>query len=115
MPYPAQAERLGKYDKKETEMESKITLCTFQTINWQDFTGENLDMATNGKSRERVTEFLQIAPRNNTTRTNYIKTKIYYTQQISTCWLCRERDDMVNYVESETSTKEVQDLARLIG
>ena len=49
---------------------------------------------------KRETESQQIAANNNSIKTNYIKTKINYTQQSNKCRLCWERDVMINPIVS---------------
>ena len=46
----------------------------------------------------RETESLYIAAENNAIRTTYIKTIIDKTQQNSSCWLCVDRDEIINRI-----------------
>ncbi len=39
-----------------------------------------------------------MAAQNNAIRINYIKARIYKTQQNSKCWLCSDRDETVNHI-----------------
>ena len=59
-------------------------------------------MITKRKLKEKETESLLIAAQNNTTRLNYIKTKIDNTKN-SKCCLFGERDETVNYIIREWS------------
>ena len=51
----------------------------------------------------REIEFLLIAAQNNTTQTNYAQSKIDLMQQNNNCWLCGDRDEMINHIRSECS------------
>ena len=53
------------------------------------------------KENLRETESLQIAAQNNAIRVNHIKARIDKTQQNSKCWLCVNRDEMINHIISE--------------
>ena len=44
-----------------------------------------------------------MAAQNNTYKTNYVKAKIYYTQQNSKCRLCGDGDKTINHIISECS------------
>ena len=50
---------------------------------------------------KRETEALLIAAQNNAIRTNYLKTKIYKTQQNRRCRLCGDGDETINLIISE--------------
>ena len=52
---------------------------------------------------KRETQILLIATKNNAIRTNYVKVGIYKTKQNSKCWLCDDRDEMINHIISECS------------
>ena len=47
---------------------------------------------------KRETESLLIAAQNNTIKTNHIKARIDKMQQKSRCWLCCDRDEMINHI-----------------
>ena len=51
----------------------------------------------------RETEALQIAAQHSAIKSNYVKVKINYMQQNRKCTLCRERDEMINYLVSKSS------------
>ena len=53
------------------------------------------------RNLKRETEGLLIAAQNNATRTIYVKVKIENTQQNGMCWLCKEKDETLNYIISE--------------
>ena len=46
---------------------------------------------------------LLIAAQSNGIKNNYIKAKMDNTQQNRKCWLCGDRDEMVNHIISESS------------
>ena len=50
---------------------------------------------------ERETKSLLIAAQDNAIRINRIKARIDKTQQNSKCWLCGERDEIINHIMSE--------------
>ena len=52
---------------------------------------------------KRETESLLIAAQNNAIRTNFIKARIDKMQQNSKCWLCGNRDEMINLIINECS------------
>ena len=52
---------------------------------------------------KRETESLLVAAQDNAIRANHIKTRIEKTQQNSKCWLCGDRDEMINHIKSECS------------
>ena len=52
---------------------------------------------------KRETESFRIAEQNNAIRTNHIKARIDKRQQNSKCWLCSDRDEMINHIISECS------------
>ena len=61
------------------------------------FPREHLDMG----NLNRESKSIQIAPRNNAIRTNYVKAKIDRTQQNSKCRLCGDRDETINPIISK--------------
>ena len=61
-----------------------------------------MDMLRKGNLKKE-TEFLLIAAQNNAVRTCYIKARIDKTQQNSRCWLCGDRDEIINHMISKCS------------
>ena len=47
---------------------------------------------------KRETESLLIAAENNAKRTNFVRVKINNMQQNSKCWLCDNKDKMINHI-----------------
>ena len=73
-------------------------------------TGEIANVKTRIRLRKgnlkRETESLLIAVENNAIKANYIKAKIYNTQQNIKCKLCGDRDKMVNHILRKLVLKE---------
>ena len=53
--------------------------------------------------RSKIRTWLLIVVRNNSMRTNYVKTKLDNSQKNSKCRLCGDRDEIVNRIISECS------------
>ena len=56
-----------------------------------------------------------ISAQNNAIRTNYIKAKIYKTQQNSKSRLCDDRDEKINHIISKLAQKEYQTRHNWVG
>ena len=54
---------------------------------------------------KRETKSILIAVQNNAIKTNYVKEKIYMSQQNSRCRLCGDRDEIINHIVSECSQR----------
>ena len=82
-------------------MKRKTTVWTFQAINKQNLTRENLDMIEGSLKRE--TESLLIAAHNNVIRINDGKAKIDKTQRNNRSKLGGDRDETINHIISRCS------------